>query len=514
VEIKSAVPRCDLSPPEISRAGDFSLGDHSRFPVNTTIEVTKREFFKLSPESSFPSASNTPQVHSWQKLGESQHIQTNENTACTSRLSPVKELPDSYLSPVMRGSSRSIQASNPSWLTKFLQWLPVFLTGVSMRLKEGDWYPLSSLKGDFRATCGLELDHLGLGYEKLSDFIRCLPDLCRMKIVPVGRGPATHMVLLPGLPQFAPTATLHGQGRPHSPFSTIRSSTDGIRTYADVAACQSASLSGKAYPVPAPPGFIPPVVASGAVSYPVPAAQGFIPPLVPSGAGPTNFTAPLQAGQPVDLTTSILQFETMSFAPPTAPSLVDVPFPLPNLAYRGGSSTTGLPFISTGPVGNIVTGDAAVLHGHNLEITNLPTRCPELSSSSDEQMNLVTSLQSSDQIGSILSRALQASGNCSANFSSEEWAILTGLLSSHKTGGETNFPQDRIEAIQEQDRASTWLPSTEIETANSQIDPKPFTVFNHPFTGFMGGMWGEKVQDTQDMEGCSYQVTYFLAACN
>jgi hypothetical protein len=27
-------------------------------------------------------------------------------------------------------------------------------------------------------------------------------------------------------------------------------------------------------------------------------------------------------------------------------------------------------------------------------------------------------------------------------------------------------------------------------------------------------MWGEKVQDTQDMEGCSYQVTYFLAACN
>jgi hypothetical protein len=77
----------------MSRAGDFSLGDHTRFPANTTIEVTKREFFKLSPESSFPSASNTPQVHSWQKLGESQHIQTNENTACTSRLSPVKELP-------------------------------------------------------------------------------------------------------------------------------------------------------------------------------------------------------------------------------------------------------------------------------------------------------------------------------------------------------------------------------------------------------------------------------------
>ena len=48
-----------------------------------------------------------------------------------------------------------------------------------------------------RATCGMELDHVTIGYPKLSDFVRSLHDICRMKIVPVGRGPATHMVLLP-----------------------------------------------------------------------------------------------------------------------------------------------------------------------------------------------------------------------------------------------------------------------------------------------------------------------------
>ncbi|CAM6010871.1 unnamed protein product [Sphagnum balticum] len=103
------------------------------------------------------------------------------------------------------------EGSTPSWLIKFRQWLPTFLAGVSTRLNEGEWYPLSSLKGDFRATCGLELDHLALGYEKLSDFIRSLPEVCRMKIVPVGRGPATHMVLLPALTR--PTPVSQSQGR-------------------------------------------------------------------------------------------------------------------------------------------------------------------------------------------------------------------------------------------------------------------------------------------------------------
>ncbi|XP_031484610.2 uncharacterized protein LOC116253805 [Nymphaea colorata] len=82
------------------------------------------------------------------------------------------------------------------WVRKFVKWLPDFLGEVYKRLKDGECYPLSSLKGDFRATCGMELDHASLGYQKLSDFVRSLTGICRMKIVPVGRGPATHMVLL------------------------------------------------------------------------------------------------------------------------------------------------------------------------------------------------------------------------------------------------------------------------------------------------------------------------------
>ncbi|KAK9271739.1 hypothetical protein L1049_002102 [Liquidambar formosana] len=99
-------------------------------------------------------------------------------------------------------SNTSVDQSQPAWLCSFNKWLPKFLKEVSKRLREGEWYPLSSLKGDFRATCGLELDHTSLGYPKLSDFMRSLPGLCRMKVVPVGgRGAATHMVLLPNLPE-------------------------------------------------------------------------------------------------------------------------------------------------------------------------------------------------------------------------------------------------------------------------------------------------------------------------
>uniref|UniRef100_A0A0E0MNN5 RRM domain-containing protein n=1 Tax=Oryza punctata TaxID=4537 RepID=A0A0E0MNN5_ORYPU len=83
----------------------------------------------------------------------------------------------------------------PSWFFIFRKWLPGFLADATERL--GDRYPLSSLKGDFRAICRMELDHGTLGYPKLSDFTRSLPGICRMCVVPVGSGPATHMVLLP-----------------------------------------------------------------------------------------------------------------------------------------------------------------------------------------------------------------------------------------------------------------------------------------------------------------------------
>ncbi|XP_072975636.1 uncharacterized protein [Typha angustifolia] len=85
----------------------------------------------------------------------------------------------------------------PAWFLKFRKWLPLFLMETCKRLGEGEWYPLSSLKGDFRVTCRMELDHASLGFPKLSDFMRAIPGICQMRIVPVGNGPATHMVLQP-----------------------------------------------------------------------------------------------------------------------------------------------------------------------------------------------------------------------------------------------------------------------------------------------------------------------------
>ncbi|KAL6623551.1 hypothetical protein ACP70R_033430 [Stipagrostis hirtigluma subsp. patula] len=98
----------------------------------------------------------------------------------------------------------------PSWFFIFRKWLPGFLMDATERLG-GERYPLSSLKGDFRASCRMELDHCALGYPKLSDFMRSLPGICRMCVVPVGSGPATHMVLLPPLsrPKYVPLLEPH-----------------------------------------------------------------------------------------------------------------------------------------------------------------------------------------------------------------------------------------------------------------------------------------------------------------
>ena len=75
----------------------------------------------------------------------------------------------------------------PTWLKIFNKWLPSFLQDVSKHSREGE-YALSSLKGDFRAKFGLELDHVSLGYPKLSDFMKCFSDLCCIRVVPIGRG--------------------------------------------------------------------------------------------------------------------------------------------------------------------------------------------------------------------------------------------------------------------------------------------------------------------------------------
>lgn len=122
-------------------------------------------------------------------------------------------------------STGSEEQSMPKWLRIFKKWFPSFIEEMSKHPREGE-YALSSLKGDFRAKFGLELDHASLGYSKLSDFIKC-SDLCCMKVVPVGRnaGSANHMVLL-AKPQKPHQQQLHKLRIPNiSPRAT--SSDDG-----------------------------------------------------------------------------------------------------------------------------------------------------------------------------------------------------------------------------------------------------------------------------------------------
>lgn len=125
--------------------------------------------------------------------------------------------------------------NTPQWLKTFKRWLPLFLIDASKRLGEGECYPLSSLKGDFRATCGMELDHTSLGFLKLSDFMRSFSGVCRMKIVPVGKGPATHMVLLPSLPQ--------SYNQPHSQTQTLLEEPKPQPFYDDVSSPYQPSRS-------------------------------------------------------------------------------------------------------------------------------------------------------------------------------------------------------------------------------------------------------------------------------
>ncbi|BBN12814.1 hypothetical protein MPTK1_5g23100 [Marchantia polymorpha subsp. ruderalis] len=182
VEIKGAVPRTGVSHLETSERS---------FPMTRS----------LSPEASFGGTSSssllTPKLPftnlncnaeseepaQWTKRG---------NQGADDQSSKKKKA-------VSEGGSSTAPTCNAGaqWVLRFKQWLPSFLIEVYNRLKEGEWYPLSSLKGDFRATCGLELDHTSIGYHKLHDFIKSHPELCKIKIVPVGLGPATHMVLLP-----------------------------------------------------------------------------------------------------------------------------------------------------------------------------------------------------------------------------------------------------------------------------------------------------------------------------
>ncbi|KAK6928204.1 Ankyrin repeat [Dillenia turbinata] len=170
VEIKSAIPKCIL------------------------LEESQKT---LEHQAETPSKPHSPQaIESTDKAKEGERSDEMSWADRVFQYQP-KACPNE---PQVSDSSKAKGQNVPAWLITFKNWLPDFLQDVSKRLEKGEWYPLSSLKADFRAT-GLELDHASLGYSKLSDFMRLFSDLCHMKVVPVGgRGAATHVVLLPNLP--------------------------------------------------------------------------------------------------------------------------------------------------------------------------------------------------------------------------------------------------------------------------------------------------------------------------
>ncbi|XVE83794.1 hypothetical protein DITRI_Ditri16bG0115600 [Diplodiscus trichospermus] len=177
IEIKSAVGRWEeslkLSPKQHHQEPD----DQYQLPLETSSEKTAEE---MPRRKSFKEA-KADQISWVYKLLHGQ----------------PKTCSDSQVSVSPISTNRSV----PVWLRTFKKWFPSFLEEVSKKPKEAE-YPLSSLKADFRAAFGLELDHASLGYHKLSDFMRSFPDLCRMKVMPVGGcGSPNHMVLMPCPPR-------------------------------------------------------------------------------------------------------------------------------------------------------------------------------------------------------------------------------------------------------------------------------------------------------------------------
>ncbi|KAF5199827.1 serine/threonine-protein phosphatase 6 regulatory ankyrin repeat subunit [Thalictrum thalictroides] len=133
---------------------------------------------------------------------KSKDDQESQGAAVPNRVQVAEESHEhkSLNQPRLKINLSSKDQSLPSWVITLVKWLPGFLKDVYRHLKKGEWYALSSLKLDFKTNCGLKLDHSSIGYSKLSDFMESFPGICHMKLVPLnGRGPASHMVLLPSL---------------------------------------------------------------------------------------------------------------------------------------------------------------------------------------------------------------------------------------------------------------------------------------------------------------------------
>ncbi|CAN8266009.1 unnamed protein product [Cochlearia groenlandica] len=133
------------------------------------------------------------------ELTQSQDIRFLLNPTNISCISKETELVGQLPSAIPgKGEDDSLlRNSVPAWLKKFEKWLPRYMRDVSDSSRETG-YALSSLKTDFRAAFGMDLDHASVGFPKLIDFIKSFPRLCQVKAVHARRSvPASHWVMLP-----------------------------------------------------------------------------------------------------------------------------------------------------------------------------------------------------------------------------------------------------------------------------------------------------------------------------
>ena len=539
VEIKGAVPRSELSALEISRADSDTLSySPTAMSANNVLdldeadvlEVTTRGSLCLSknelsqcnqtlsaiaePQQDSPSE-NVPSSFSGLPSSSVSTVSSdaisravNREASSESTSSTSHGLPPANVSNVSRdtcsqsamrgGSSRIVQEREPAWLNTFKEWLPEFLARVSMRLKDGEWYPLSSLKGDYRAICGLELDHVSLGFEKLSDFIRSFPDLCRMKIVPVGRGPATHMVLLPPHTRTNPLVA----GRRNLSNITSRSLVDGTRSYAEVACHGTAARLRR-------PDTVPP--STGGANL---VRQGMLTGVPSSSGGLVSST------------------ERQPSISEGAAGLRRRALPVTENCHRASYAAAagynaGLISTSNGPL-----RAPNRTEGHSQsDFSNSATVASNSSSSnSSRPASHVASVQTNDT--ETLSAGEMSSSDVNSGLSKEDLELLQELISRLKKTGmdhmparnhaatgyqpalvtmhECQAPQKRpMKNVDNERERSLHFPvfDQEPKTPTCENNP-PNTPFNHPFAGFLpenfppnSSMWGQDANSNRIKEG-------------
>ncbi|CAM8959146.1 unnamed protein product [Rhodiola kirilowii] len=135
-----------------------------------------------------------------------------------------------------QASHSTVKGKEPEWLGVFRKWFPSFMKKKFKSLGQDEFYALSSLKADFRATCGFELNHSSLGYSKLSQFLVSFTDICHVKYVPEkGKGSATHMVLVPNrtVPTRRPSEPVKSTGA-SSHSESSGSNTDDHLDYSKI----------------------------------------------------------------------------------------------------------------------------------------------------------------------------------------------------------------------------------------------------------------------------------------